>query len=217
MSITQVNGRNIKDGTIQKKDVDIVTPGQSLITNALPGQNIIITQTGADIGTGEATISTKRSIYETVNRAGTVNNSTWLYRTPGTVASGAYAGYPTAAPILIPFNCTLNSVKLIISGATYNYRSTAGSIFIGLNIFDHMYNGTSQLASVNMEIPGSYTGTSFTSIDKEVDVTTFTIVAGSLTFAKHALLGILYSMPTSNVGQTSKIVNAYMLLEFKEV
>jgi hypothetical protein len=57
MAATVVRGAQIKDGTIQRADVDVGTVGQALITKALQGSGIAITSTGADAGTGDVTVN----------------------------------------------------------------------------------------------------------------------------------------------------------------
>jgi len=53
-----VEGIDIKDGSIQRIDVDTTTPGQSIITKVIAGTGVSIdSSTGADVGTGDVTIS----------------------------------------------------------------------------------------------------------------------------------------------------------------
>jgi hypothetical protein len=52
-----LTGSDVEDGTIQKKDLDITTVGQSVVTEIEAGDNVTITETGADAGTGKVTIN----------------------------------------------------------------------------------------------------------------------------------------------------------------
>jgi hypothetical protein len=57
MSRTEIDGDQVLDGSIQKKDIDISTVGQALITKLIAGQGVtIVNNSGADQGTGEVEI-----------------------------------------------------------------------------------------------------------------------------------------------------------------
>jgi len=57
MPATAIRGGQIKDGSIQRVDVDVTTPGQSLIRKALQGAGMALTSDGADSGTGDVTMA----------------------------------------------------------------------------------------------------------------------------------------------------------------
>lgn len=57
MARTQVGGKLIADGSIQRADLDTSTAGQAVITKVVAGTHVSITQTGADDGTGDVTIN----------------------------------------------------------------------------------------------------------------------------------------------------------------
>jgi hypothetical protein len=57
MSKTQIDSKQILDRTIRREDIDVETPGQSLITKVIAGRNVSISSTGADKGTGDVTIN----------------------------------------------------------------------------------------------------------------------------------------------------------------
>jgi hypothetical protein len=58
MARTEIDGDQILDHSIQKKDLDILTSGQAVITDVqVVGAGLSITYTGADAGTGKVTIS----------------------------------------------------------------------------------------------------------------------------------------------------------------
>lgn len=67
---TEVSGKGIRDGSIQRRDIDITTTGESLITKLVAGSGISISSTGADSGTGEVTI--------TATSAQLQANNSWL-------------------------------------------------------------------------------------------------------------------------------------------
>jgi hypothetical protein len=57
MPITSVRGSQVRDGAIQRIDVDKDTPGNAMLRKVIQGAGIQITADGADAGTGDATIS----------------------------------------------------------------------------------------------------------------------------------------------------------------
>ena len=59
MPITQASGKQLLDGSVQRSDQDVTTPGQAVILKVLAGNNIAIGAfTGADSGTGDVTLKT---------------------------------------------------------------------------------------------------------------------------------------------------------------
>jgi hypothetical protein len=54
---TQITGDQVKDATIQRKDLDVTTTGQAVATKVVAGDNISISSTGVDSGTGDVTVS----------------------------------------------------------------------------------------------------------------------------------------------------------------
>jgi hypothetical protein len=57
MSATQIKGKQVYPTTIQRSDMDVGTPGQAVVTKIVQGNNITISSTGADSGTGDVTIN----------------------------------------------------------------------------------------------------------------------------------------------------------------
>jgi hypothetical protein len=56
MPTTVVRGAQVKDGSIQRDDIDIATVGQALIRKIVQGRGVRFVSTGADAGTGDVTI-----------------------------------------------------------------------------------------------------------------------------------------------------------------
>lgn len=68
MSRTQLTGLAIQDGSLQRADMDITTPGQAMITKVIAGSTMKITsKTGADDGTGDVTLDVSDAIKTHVN------------------------------------------------------------------------------------------------------------------------------------------------------
>ena len=57
MSRTQITGQQVQNSSVQRDDLDSVTVGQSVIKKLIPGSGINFVSTGADVGTGDVTIS----------------------------------------------------------------------------------------------------------------------------------------------------------------
>lgn len=56
MPRTEIPGRQVKDSTIQRADLDVATSTKSVIAKAIGGTGISLSATGADAGTGDVTI-----------------------------------------------------------------------------------------------------------------------------------------------------------------
>ncbi len=57
MPVTQLNGSQVKDSSIQNDDIDITTTGKAVVTKLVAGTNISLSSTGVDAGTGVVTIN----------------------------------------------------------------------------------------------------------------------------------------------------------------
>jgi hypothetical protein len=57
MKRTYISGRQIRDGSVQRVDMDVVTTDQAVITKVVAGTNISISSTGVDTGTGDVTVN----------------------------------------------------------------------------------------------------------------------------------------------------------------
>ena len=57
MGKTTIGGGQIRDGTVQRADLDVTTVGQAVIAKIIQGTNITISSTGGDSGTGDVTIN----------------------------------------------------------------------------------------------------------------------------------------------------------------
>lgn len=64
MAATVVRGGQVKDGSIQRVDLDVTTVGQSVIAKAIGGKQISLSATGGDAGTGDVTIAQTNPVYE---------------------------------------------------------------------------------------------------------------------------------------------------------
>lgn len=57
MSRTQITGQQVKNSSVQRDDLDSITAGQAVVTKLIAGSGINFVSTGADVGTGDVTIS----------------------------------------------------------------------------------------------------------------------------------------------------------------
>jgi hypothetical protein len=57
MAQTVISGKQVKDSTIQRVDLDTSTVGQAVVTKIVQGSGITLSSTGADSGTGDVTVS----------------------------------------------------------------------------------------------------------------------------------------------------------------
>jgi hypothetical protein len=57
MAQTQLRGKQVLDGSVQREDLDVSTPGSAVIRKIIAGTNVTLSFTGADSGTGDVTIN----------------------------------------------------------------------------------------------------------------------------------------------------------------
>jgi hypothetical protein len=107
MAVTVVRGAQVKDGTIQRVDVDVTTVGQSLIRKALGGTGISLVSTGADAGTGDVTFrETQPSFYF-------ANTTPPTFGASDTYIPGSLITLPTTGLITSPswYRCLFDMTK----------------------------------------------------------------------------------------------------------
>ena len=56
MAGVQLSGKQVKDGSIQRVDIDVVTTGSALITKVVGSARVTLSSTGVDAGTGDVTL-----------------------------------------------------------------------------------------------------------------------------------------------------------------
>ena len=71
MARTQFTGTQLGDGSFSRDDIDSTTVGQSVIKKLIAGRGISIESTGADIGTGDVTVTATQFV-ELSTKADTV-------------------------------------------------------------------------------------------------------------------------------------------------
>lgn len=57
MPRTEVGGRQIANGSVQRDDLDVATVGQAVVRRLVQGTGVTLSSTGADSGTGDVTIN----------------------------------------------------------------------------------------------------------------------------------------------------------------
>lgn len=69
MARTQLAGTAILDGSLQRDDFDVTTPGQAVITKVIAGDEIELSSTGGDPGTGDVTVKVSDAVKTHVHSA----------------------------------------------------------------------------------------------------------------------------------------------------
>lgn len=190
----------------------------SQVAKSVPFDNSTNGFTAGDVQAAieEAKSSTpKRSFFAEILYSGAMSNASWFNR-HGNHTSGSYSGWPSGWPFVVPFGCALTRVLIGLSGASFDYRSSSGNIYIQLAAYTHAYNGTTQAMLIDTTITGSYSGSSFTGQNTKKEITTWTVNSGSVSFTKHDIIGFQFRKDISKAGQCYNITNSYLLLEFTE-
>jgi hypothetical protein len=71
---TEVKTRDIGDGEVKRQDLNVSEVGSAVTRKIIAGDGIVITQTGADSGTGDVTVRVKDRYEIKININGTANN-----------------------------------------------------------------------------------------------------------------------------------------------
>jgi hypothetical protein len=101
MATTVVRGAQLKDGTVQRADLDVATVGQAVVAKLVQGTGITLSSTGGDSGTGDVTVA--RAALDGLPAAGTINQilrkrSSTDYDTEWDSFGSAQVGAPSNPP-----------------------------------------------------------------------------------------------------------------------
>lgn len=122
MAQTQLTGKQIGDGTVQRADLDTTTAGSSLIRKIIAGLGFSATSTGVDAGTGDVTLNLKTAA---VFGAATLTNNT-VATTETVIAKWSIPANSLAA--LDNLDITINGQVSSTASLTYRIRfGTAGT------------------------------------------------------------------------------------------
>ena len=65
MGATQLTGKQVSDGSVQRQDLDVTNAGFAVIRKILAGIGISLSSSGVDAGTGDVTVSVTGTNYGT--------------------------------------------------------------------------------------------------------------------------------------------------------
>jgi hypothetical protein len=115
---TQVTGKEIRDESIQRDDLDVVTTGQAVVRKILAGNNVEIDFTGIDSGTGDVTINVTSTGFVPNPPITAATKTKITYDVKGLVVSGADA---TTADISASTNRNyVTDAQQVVIGNTSN-------------------------------------------------------------------------------------------------
>jgi hypothetical protein len=100
MSATLIRGTQVLNASIQRVDLDTVTPGQAVVTKIVQGTGIVLSSSGVDSGTGDVTVSALASLgtWTTLTLAsGWTGAGQYKIQTDGTVSMVSCRGKITQA------------------------------------------------------------------------------------------------------------------------
>lgn len=79
MALTNIRGKQIQDGTVQRADLDTSTIGQAVVAKIVQGTNISLSSTGGDSGTGDVTISSPTVVSTDSGNQATIGSDSRIY------------------------------------------------------------------------------------------------------------------------------------------
>lgn len=62
MGRTQVSAKQLLNGSLQREDMDITTPGNAMLVQVVAGDEIVLESTGGDEGTGVVTVAVSDAV-----------------------------------------------------------------------------------------------------------------------------------------------------------
>jgi len=145
-----------------------------------------------------------------------INNATWLNNN-GDKVSGSYSGWTSSYPTILPTNCAISKILIAFKGASYDWRSSPGNLFFCLSIYTHLYNSASLKTSLNLELDGDFTGSSFDHTSYIWTVNTFTELTGSNLFSEKDVVGFMFRKDNTQPGQIWRVKELIVTILFEGV
>lgn len=166
-------------------------------------------------------INIKKDFYAQIHKTKTGNNlmsnATWFDHAPSAIACGSYSGFGTSVqPIIIPFNCSLKNVLLNFRKANFDWRATAGSIFIELGFYSHIYNGASDYCRLGMTLSGSFSGNTTGDGTFKFPIEEIVARVGTNAFLQNQIIGVQLRKDISREGQIQSLSDPVLQLQFRE-
>lgn len=163
-------------------------------------------------------LSKRRFEYQ-VNRRNANNGISQIlniYTNP-TYSNSGYTG-SNVFPLFFSYSAKLVEAIIIFTSSTFDYRSSAGDIYLGLKLMNQVGNSHSELTTMKLTIPGSFTNTSYSnSAGFKARITTVEQVSGNIIIPVNSLIGVAIADPVgAGPGRITKIGNPYISLIFEE-
>lgn len=143
MARTQVRSAQLEDEGITRADLNVSTSGLAVVRKVIQGTGIAISATGADAGTGDATITLSLDAYSSTHGAVLYRGSSaWVALAPGTAGQVLQSNGSGANPSWVNMNTALidtgnSSTSTLTSGSTFTGTglSTLGYGSVSLSVF----------------------------------------------------------------------------------
>jgi hypothetical protein len=147
-----------------------------------------------------------------------LSNASWFRAYPSTGYTGSSSGWRgnNTYPFLMPFNCLLKRAVVKMYKASFDWRETAGSVYLTFGFYAHLYNGAPEHSKITAELAGSYSGTSLVDGNHTWSSEVFVVNLGANSFAAGELIGVQFRKDVNQPGQMSTIYYPIVKLLFEE-
>jgi len=136
MARTQVGTAQILDTGVTRADLNVATSGSAVIAKVIQGTGITISATGADAGTGDATINASATAILDIlsTTRGTIlyrNATVWVALAPGTAGQVLKTNGAGADPSWATMAADLSTFHLVSAGSTNatSVKASAGKLY----------------------------------------------------------------------------------------
>jgi len=135
MGRTFLTGGQVKDGSVQKVDLDTTTTGQAVITKVIAGTNISISSTGVDAGTGDVTVNLGGTVASDISSLqGSVSGKADSSSLATVATSGSYNDLTNKPSLFDGAYSSLTgapSLATVATSGSYNDLANKPSLFSG--------------------------------------------------------------------------------------
>ena len=157
--------------------------------------------------------------YFQMHTKGDLTNGGWFHIHSDDKETGTWEGWEKddRYPTILPYNCKLSYAEMFIKGADYDWRSSAGNLYLSIALMDHDYNGANEIIRYNFTLNGSFTGNKIDHGSYRFSEPPFVIMSGNENISKPALIGSMFRKDNSQPGQIYKLKKSRILLVFEGI
>lgn len=193
--------------------INISTQTEYVCVDNAEGAAVWKSESGGGAGTGDIIWQ----VHKTRNGNNNMSNGTWFDCINGKYLTGSWSGYASSCtPLLLPYKAKVSKVFALFRVAAFDWRASAGDIFMTLEFRTMFYNGSSDGCELVLTLPGSFSGSSTPNDTYKFEIPTFEVSSGVNVFNKQDMVGVMLRKARSEPGYINSLRDPVLQIHFTE-